>query len=140
VIQTLLEAMLLKIKGCIKITEATETQSSILLRKFLLLLDQHFQKNYTVYEYAKMLHVTTLKLNSACNKILRKTASQLICDKVILESKRLLVSTDWSAKEIAFHLNFNDPAYFNRFFKKHTCLNPGMFRNTTGVNSAIESK
>jgi AraC-like DNA-binding protein len=46
-------------------------------------------------------------------------------NRVILEAKRLLCNSPLTAKEIAFYLGFNDPSYFNRFFKiktGHTAL------------------
>jgi AraC-like DNA-binding protein len=34
----------------------------------------------------------------------------------MLEAKRLLIHTSMSAKEIAYFLGYDDPAYFNRLF------------------------
>jgi YesN/AraC family two-component response regulator len=45
-----------------------------------------------------------------------------------VEAKSLLANTNNSMKEIAFELYFEDPAYFGRFFKKHTGLTPLHFR------------
>jgi AraC family transcriptional activator of pobA len=35
-----------------------------------------------------------------------------------------------SVKEIAWQLHFEDDAYFNRFFKKHTGQTPVMFQRS----------
>ena len=125
VIQTLLEALLLKIKTS---NESADSVNAVLLRHYLLLLDQHFIAKQSAAEYARLLRVSPAQLNAECNKTLGISASQLIYEKLILESKRLLVSTSWTAKEIAYHLNFSDPAYFNRFFKKHSSMSPAAFR------------
>jgi len=47
----------------------------------------------------------------------------------MLEAKRLLKFTIRPAKEIAFELGFDDPAYFNRAFKKYSGLSPIAWRN-----------
>lgn len=45
-------------------------------------------------------------------------------------AKEFLLTTDWTVKEIADQLAFNDPRYFMRCFKKHESLTPTEYRNT----------
>ena len=40
----------------------------------------------------------------------------------------MLAFTSMSAKEVAFALNFNDPSYFGRFFRRMTGTSPARFR------------
>jgi AraC family transcriptional regulator, transcriptional activator of pobA len=47
---------------------------------------------------------------------------------VLLEAKRLLRYSDLPVTEIAYRLNFEDPSYFSRFFKKYTGFSPSEFR------------
>ena len=44
------------------------------------------------------------------------------------EAKYLLCYTDRSAAAISAELNFSNPAFFSRFFKRETGLTPGEFR------------
>jgi AraC-like DNA-binding protein len=63
-----------------------------------------------------------------CDENLSVSATQLIQQRVLLEAKRLLQSTDLSIKEIAFELGFIDHAYFSNFFKNQTKATPTEFR------------
>ncbi|BDS12239.1 helix-turn-helix domain-containing protein [Aureispira anguillae] len=52
----------------------------------------------------------------------------LLKNKRLIESKKALVFTDKSVKEIAYDMGYKDPAYFTRIFKKNTGFNPNQFR------------
>jgi hypothetical protein len=49
-------------------------------------------------------------------------------NRIIFEAKRLLVHTSLTAKEIAYDLGYNDPAYFSRLFQTRTGESPSGFR------------
>jgi len=44
------------------------------------------------------------------------------------EAKSLIQFTTFDIAEIAYRLNFSDPANFGKFFKKHSGLTPLEFR------------
>lgn len=103
------------------------TQNNM-VRTFRGLVDQHYAEKTQVMHYAEMLFVTPGHLNDTIKSITGKTAKQLIDAKRIMEAKRLLFWGKHSVKEIAWELNFEDDAYFNRFFKKHTGSTPAHFQ------------
>jgi AraC-like DNA-binding protein len=69
-------------------------------------------------------------LNSICKQTLGKTLTDLISDRIILEAKRLFSYTDLNVNQVASRLNFSDPSYFIRFFRKHTQLTPEQFKES----------
>jgi AraC-like DNA-binding protein len=75
-----------------------------------------------------MLYVTPGHLNDLIKTVTGKTAKQIIDERRIMEAKRLPFWGEHSVKEIAARLNFEDDAYFNRFFKKHTTNTPAQFQ------------
>lgn len=99
-----------------------------LFRDFKVLLEKHFVEFHQVQDYAGMLAITDKYLNELSKKTVGLTASELIHDRIILEARRLLLHSDLSNKEVAFHLKFEDPSHFSKFFKKKTNYTPTDFR------------
>ncbi len=98
------------------------------LRKFSKLVEQHFKTHHAVSDYAEMLYISPKSLSKKINLISKETPNDIIKNRIILESKRLLVHTRMSVKEIAYALNYEDDAYFVRFFTKQTGFSPSSFR------------
>lgn len=98
------------------------------LEEFLQLLELNIANEKQVSQYADMLHLSNYQLNSITKQTLGKTASELINEQIILESKRYLLATSNQVNQIAFHLGYEDVSYFSRFFKKHTGYSPEAFR------------
>jgi len=103
-------------------------QKQLLLNNFQQLINQHYNTIRLPKEYAELLYITPNHLNALCQDLLGKTAGEVIRDRVLLEAKRLLVNKGLTITEIAYHLNFQDNSYFNRFFKKNTGITPEAFR------------
>ena len=96
--------------------------------QFRVLLQENFRDYKKVKDYAHMLGVTDKYLNQLVKQKTGKSASQVIYKQITLEAKRLLL-TGISSKEVAYALNFEDPAHFSKFFKSNTGCNPSEFRN-----------
>lgn len=109
-------------------TEFKVYQSNPRLAKFNMLIDEYFKEQKLVAFYAGQLHISANYLNILCKRDLKISATKLIQQRVCLEAKRLLQTTGFSIKEIAFDLGFTDHAYFSNFFKNQTGLSPTGFR------------
>jgi AraC family transcriptional activator of pobA len=105
--------------------------------RFRQLVDQEFRSHKPIDVYAGRLGLTSTHLNRICRKHLGETALGVIHQRIVLEAKRYLTFTTLSAKEIALALNFEDPAYFNRFFKQKTGLSPISFRALQKEHEAV---
>jgi len=101
---------------------------------FKTLLDDNFITQKRVSFYCQELNMTPKRLNKATSKIFGKTPKNIIDDRVLLESKRLLAHTSKSIKEISFSLGFGELTNFIKYFKKHTNKTPVEFR--AGFNLA----
>ncbi len=76
-----------------------------------------------VADYASALSISEKQLNEIIKIKTGESASTVIFKQVILEARRLL-HTGMSVKEVAFELNFDDPAHFSKFFKTQTGISP----------------
>ncbi len=111
-----------------QLAESTQNNDVQFLRKFSKLVEQHYKTLHTVADYADLLFVTPKNLSKKIGLLSKSTPNDIIKDRIILESKRLLAHTQMTVKEIAYSLNYEDDAYFIRFFTKHTGLSPVSFR------------
>jgi AraC family transcriptional regulator, transcriptional activator of pobA len=92
------------------------------------LIDEHYIRLKYPKEYADLMNISTKHLNRICNETLGKSTGALITERLVLEAKRILTYSDKPIKQIAEQLGFDDPAYFIRFFKKHTGQTPVGFK------------
>lgn len=97
---------------------------------FRFLVEKNFSKTRDAKVYASDLSISYKHLNEICKEITKTTAKSFIDSYVMLEAKRMLVSSSLSVKEIAFALGFDEPTNFLKYFKKHTNITPVEFRNT----------
>ena len=102
--------------------------SQTLMNRFYLALDRYYINKKTVRDYAELLNISPGYLNSLSQKEANKTAGKIIQEKIITESKRLLIYSEKDITEISYALNFSDTSYFWRIFKKNTNFTPKQFR------------
>lgn len=102
--------------------------SYITVNQFKFLLEKSYKELHFVKEYADLLSLTPIQLNKMVKNITGKNASEMIINRIVLEAKRLLTFTDLSNKEISFEMNYEDPSYFSRIFRKKTGYSPSDFR------------
>ncbi|HVD98151.1 MAG TPA: AraC family transcriptional regulator [Cytophagaceae bacterium] len=100
----------------------------ILLQKFIQLVNNFYTEKRTVEEYAELLFVTPNHLSQSVKNASGKNALSFINDRIVTEAQSLIQYTDFDIAEIAYQLNFSDPANFGKFFKKHTGCTPVDFR------------
>lgn len=130
IVQTRIKLIALLLSRCAaaKFNDFEKYSSTPILAKFLAYIDQYYTEERSVSFYAGKLHITPNYLNILTQKTLDVSASSLIQDRLILEAKRLLKSSELSLKDIVYSLGFYDHANFSKFFKKRTGMTPSAFR------------
>jgi AraC-like DNA-binding protein len=82
----------------------------------------------TAQEFADKLYIHPNHLNALLKKHTGKNVSTHIKNKLLEESKILLIQTDWSIQQIGFSIGFADQPNFSYFFKKNAGITPAEFR------------
>jgi len=95
-----------------------------IFQKFLALVNQYADKERSIDFYANRLFVSPNYLSAAVKQASGKTVMQWINKQLILKAMILLKHSDKPVAEIAYELNFANPSFFSKFFKKLTGKTP----------------
>jgi AraC family transcriptional regulator, transcriptional activator of pobA len=110
--------------------ESNISQFDSVFFDFLKLLNETIYKNREVSYFSNALNLSAKSLNVVIKNVTGKTTLDYIHTRLINEAKSKLLYTQYSIKEVAFSLGFEDALYFSRFFKKRTQSSPEEFRKT----------
>jgi AraC family transcriptional regulator, transcriptional activator of pobA len=130
ILRGLLTVILVKLSRAVPNRQATAQVKHQLhiVRDFEKLIEVHYRDKHLPKEYAEILFITPNYLNALTTSVLGKKAGEMIRDRLLLEAKRMLVNSDQLIGQIAYDLQFEDNAYFTRFFKKYVGATPEQFR------------
>lgn len=98
------------------------------LEQLETLIATHFREQLPVAFYAERIGVSAAHLNRLTRRLTGASVQGAIARRIVEAARRDLIFTPTPVQAIAFSLGFQDPAYFNRFFRKHAGVTPGAFR------------
>jgi len=131
--KALIFAMLMEI-GSVYSTPSLEISQVVshqqrLADDFFTLLLENYRTERSVAFYAGKLCLTPKHLTTLVKKVTGHPISNWINEAVIIEAKRMLKITDLTVLQISEELNFPNPSFFGRFFKRHTDMTPLQYKN-----------
>ena len=97
------------------------------LRQFNLLVETHFKEAHQVSFYAEKLFKSPKTLSNSFAKM-GQSPLKIIHERLVLETKRQLMYTDKTAKQIAYDIGFEDASHLSRLFKKQTSITLSDFK------------
>ncbi len=106
----------------------TSLKDNNLLFEVKMIIDKTYLEPVSLAAISREVDEKPYYIDNLFKEKLKLTYHNLTANKVLLETKRKLAFTDLSTKEIAYSTGFNDPSYFNRFFKNLTSVTPMEFR------------
>lgn len=130
-LQSYLRILLTQIQRSLMYREETSASKKGLMitRNFRTLVQEHFLLRNSLSFYADRLGISVEHLYDVVKKTSGLSPGQIIRIEIVLEIKRLLAYTNLPVSEIGYKLNFEDPSYFSRFFKRETGMSPKDFRS-----------
>ena len=109
-----------------------------LFEDFMNLLTKHFREEHQIGFYADKLCLTPKYLSLLIKQTSGRSVSDWIDHCMIMEAKTLLRHSDMSIQQIAYTLHFPTPSFFGTYFKRHTGVTPGDFRQgSEGRNMSL---
>lgn len=99
-------------------------------------IDAHFHENWSVEQFVHAVDKEYYSLHKIIRARLGLTIKALAQHKILIESQKKIALTAKPIQEVAHELGFRDPAYFNRFFKRHTQVRPLEFRKQFGASAS----
>ncbi len=101
-------------------------------RELEAMIDRYFIKEKGVEFYAEKLNISSRHLNRICQDVANKTFTQLLTERVMLEARHLLSSSELNFNEIARQLGYEEYSYFSKLFKQYCGSTPKAFREGYG--------
>jgi AraC family transcriptional regulator, transcriptional activator of pobA len=98
---------------------------------FLRILEENYRRNEGVSFYADKMNMSGRNLNIICRNNFRKSVSEIIETRKLIEAKRMLLYTDKTVSEIGYDLGYNEKSYFTRVFHSRMGMTPTRFREMT---------
>lgn len=126
----LFQALLLKFLKSSALKKGLSRQFDIAI-SFRKLVYRYYLEQYSISDYATLLNISTNYLNRCIQSVWKKSAKQFTQEVAIVQSQKYLQDFTTPISDIAYQLNFNDPAYFSRLFKKIIGVSPHTYRIKT---------
>lgn len=101
---------------------------SQIFARFRSMVEDHYVEHWPVSRYAQALATSESRLDRICRTLAGHSAFEVVQNRVLLEARRRLVHVGAPVTALAYELGFEDPAYFCRFFKRHTGATPTQWR------------
>ena len=100
-------------------------------RRFITLINEHSKRERNVGFYADKLCLSPKYLGTLIRQISNQTVMDWIEQSVILEAKVMLKHSNLLVYEISDELNFANPSFFSKFFKRLTGMSPQEYQKKT---------
>ena len=108
--------------------QASASRQETMLNNFIELVNQYGTRERKIEFYADKLCVTPNHLGAVIKQASGMTVMQWVNRHTIQLAKVMLRYTDLPVWEIGERLNFANPSFFSKFFKKETGMTPKEYR------------
>ena len=98
------------------------------IRKALRFIADHYNQHLELNQVAEYVQLSPSYFSTLFNQVVGISFREHLCRVRVEESKRLLLSSQYSLADIALAMGFPDQSYYCKVFKRIVGLTPGKFR------------
>lgn len=109
--------------------QQTLTREQRLFSRFIQLVNEHVYKHRHIDFYASHLFISPRYMSTLVKKVSGKAAKEWIDNAIITLIKIELKHTDKQVRQISDDMDFANPSFFCKFFKRITGLTPQDYRS-----------
>lgn len=133
IIRTIIKAILLEMLSNMETDQCQsaegENKTQFQFNRFLQILSSEDVKHRPIDFYADRLCISSKYLSVICSKVSGKSARQWIDEYTVEDIRYHLLNTDYSIKEIAYRLGFENLSFFGKYVKRHFGKSPSELRS-----------
>jgi AraC family transcriptional regulator, transcriptional activator of pobA len=113
----------------IRINNSSNAHYVNIVSSFKHLVSKNLKWKHQVSDYADMMNITPKYLNQVVKTIMGINAKSIIQEQLTIQACRDLKFSNYSVKEIAINLGFQEPEHFTNFFRKNIGYSPQEYRH-----------
>lgn len=110
--------------------KASQSREQTIFDRFIYLVNQYATQEHHIRFYADKMCLTERYLGTVIRQASGTTAKEWIDRALITRIKVELKHSEKSIAQISDELNFPNPSFFSKYFKRETCLSPTAFRES----------
>lgn len=107
-----------------------KTRKEEIFAHFIQAISENYMQERTVAVYAEKLYLTPKHLSGVVKEVSGKTPGEWIDERVILEAKALLKSSEMSIQQISETLHFTNQSFFGKYFRHYVGMSPKEYRRS----------
>lgn len=107
-----------------------QSRNQTIFDRFVLLVNQHAQREHQIAFYARKMCLTERYLGTVVRQTSGITAKEWIDRALVTRIKLALRHTSKSVAQISDEMNFPNPSFFNKYFKRLTSVTPAEYRQS----------
>ena len=108
---------------------APQSRQQDIFNRFIAMVNEHCRQHHALAFYADRLCITQRYLGTLVKQASGITAKEWIDKAIINEAKVALKHSDLTVAQIADELNFPNPSFFTKFFRRMTGMAPSQYQS-----------
>jgi AraC-like DNA-binding protein len=106
----------------------SQTREQRLFADFIQLVNKDAVREHQIDYYASRLCLSARYMSTLIKKVSGHAAKDWIDDALVTHAKIALKHSNKSVAQISEELNFPNPSFFSKFFRRMTSMTPGEYR------------